>query len=291
MRSSNSAQLERAKVLKAAIAAPHQLAAFSRRFVEPPTSYGSLYDQSAVPISSSVYSYDPGVPLVASASRYTYADARMLERFYSFGGTRTFERFRASRHLVATRFASRFSSSTFDTVAVSLLALAAPVATSQASHAAPQVATSSYSAPTFQSPPVATQPTPPSHLVEGFGGNCPSSSSGSTESKSGFALPPGGPLDNPDKNSDKKKRDKHIDNKRKGKFLIDSTALKAAKGRTRGSMNCEVERYERGTDLNIKGWINQMETFFTIRQVPHEAFVGFMLMKIVYRRLNEINQY
>ena len=81
-----SAQLQRAKALKAATAAPQQQAVPSRRFVEPPTSYGSRYNKYAVPISSSVFLYDPGVPLAASAGRYTYADARPLERSYSFCG-------------------------------------------------------------------------------------------------------------------------------------------------------------------------------------------------------------
>ena len=56
-------------------------------------------------------------------------------------------------------------------------------------------------------------------------------------------------------------------------------------------MKCEVERFERGTDLTINDWISQMETYFTIGQVPPEEFVGFMLMKIVPRDLNEIKQY
>ncbi len=56
-------------------------------------------------------------------------------------------------------------------------------------------------------------------------------------------------------------------------------------------MKCEVERYERGTDLTIADWINQMETYFTVGQVPPEAFVGFMLMKIVPKHLNEIKEY
>ena len=34
-----------------------------------------------------------------------------------------------------------------------------------------------------------------------------------------------------------------------------------------------------------------METYFTLGQVPPEAFVGFMLMKIVPKHLNEINEY
>ena len=66
----------------------------------------------------------------------------------------------------------------------------------------------------------------------------------------------------------RKKRDNEIDNKRKVKFLIDSTALKTAKGRSRGNMNCEVELFEPVTNLTIKVWINQMETYFTIGQVP-----------------------
>ena len=38
-------------------------------------------------------------------------------------------------------------------------------------------------------------------------------------------------------------------------------------------MKCEDERYERGTDLTIEDWINQMETDFTVGQVPTKAFV------------------
>ena len=34
-----------------------------------------------------------------------------------------------------------------------------------------------------------------------------------------------------------------------------------------------------------------MENYFTIGQVPPDAFVGFMLMKIVPKHLNEIKQY
>ena len=187
--------------------------------------------------------------------------------------------------------ASPPSASTFDTVVVPLPALAAPVAALQAPHAAPQVAAFSSSAPPSKAPPAATHPTPSPHSADVFGGACPSSSSDSTGSRGGAALPPGGPPGHPDDYSDMKKGDKEIDNKRKGEFLIDSTALKAAKGRFRGSMKCKVERFERGTDLTIKDWINQMETYFTIGQVFPEAFVGLMLMKTIPRYLNEIKQY
>ena len=189
--------------------------------MEPPTSYGSLYDKYAVPISSSVTSYDPGLPLVASAGSYTYADIRPLERSYSSVAPEPSSALEChapwwwSFRLHRPRFRH------FDTVAASLPALAAPVAATQASHAALQVAASGYSAPIFQAPPAATQPTPPSHSTEVFGGNCHSSSSGSTGSKGGPALPPCGLPDDPDENPDKNKRDKDIDNKRKGESLID----------------------------------------------------------------------
>ena len=74
-------------------------------------------------------------------------------------------------------------------------------------------------------------------------------------------------------------------------FIIDSEDLRAAKGRSRGYRKCEVERFERGTDITIYDWINQIEKYFTIGQVPPEAYVGFMLMKIEPTHLNEIKQY
>ena len=118
----------------------------------------------------------------------------------------------------------------------------------------------------------------------------PSNSSPSIGSKGGAAQPPGGPTGDPDDDPDKKKRDNEIDLKRQRQFLIDSAALKSTKGRSRGDMKCEVERFERGTDLTITDWVDQMETYYTIGQVPPEAFVGFMIMKIVPRQLNETKQ-
>ena len=56
-------------------------------------------------------------------------------------------------------------------------------------------------------------------------------------------------------------------------------------------MRCKVERFERDTELNIKDWINQMETYFMIVQVPPEAFVEFILMKIVLKHLNKKKQF
>jgi hypothetical protein len=62
---------------------------------------------------------------------------------------------------------------------------------------------------------------------------------------------PPDPDPDPDGDPEKRKRDKTIDAKRKSQFPLDSDYLKATKGRARGNMKCEVERYERGTDLNI----------------------------------------
>ena len=53
-------------------------------------------------------------------------------------------------------------------------------------------------------------------------------------------------------------------------------------------MKCKVELYERGRDLTFEDWINQMETYFTVEQVPFKALVGFMLMKIVSKHLKGI---
>ena len=102
----------------------------------------------------------------------------------------------------------------------------------------------------------------------------------------------GGPPDGDgDGDPEKKKRDKEIDSKRKGEFTIDSEYIKQSKSRPRGNMKCEVERFERGTDLTIKDWINQMETYFTIGQIPPDTFVGFMMTKIVPRHLTEIKRF
>ena len=120
----------------------------------------------------------------------------------------------------------------------------------------------------------------------------PGDGSHSSGRRSGSAGPSQNPPDpDPEPDPEKTKRDKAIDAKQIGRFLIYSESLRAAKGRLRGNMKCEVERYERGTDLTIEDWINQMETYFTVGQVPPEAFVGFMLMKIVQKHLNEIKEY
>ena len=54
-------------------------------------------------------------------------------------------------------------------------------------------------------------------------------------------------------------------------------------------MKCEVKRFERGKDLTIKDWVNQLETYFTIGQVPPKAFVRFMLMKMYLGTLPRLN--
>ena len=75
-------------------------------------------------------------------------------------------------------------------------------------------------------------PQTPAQLLPGEG----SHSSGKFSGSAGSNQNPLG-LD-PDPDPEKKKRDKAIDAKRKGRFLIDSESLKAAKGRLRGNMKC-----------------------------------------------------
>ena len=99
------------------------------------------------------------------------------------------------------------------------------------------------------------------------------------------------PPPDPDDDPDKKKRNKEIDAKRKDDFEITSDSLRSSKVHSRGSMKCEVEKFERGMDLTIKDWIVQMETYFRIGQVPPDAFVGFMLTKIMPKHLPEINRF
>ena len=82
---------------------------------------------------------------------------------------------------------------------------------------------------------------PPVQLPPGDGSN----SFGRLPGSAGPSQNPPDPDPEPD--PEKKKRDKAIDAKRKGRFLIDSKLLRAAKGRLRGNMKCEVER-----GMNVK---------------------------------------
>ena len=51
---------------------------------------------------------------------------------------------------------------------------------------------------------------------------------------------------NPDDDPDMRKRDKEIYDIREGQIFLDSAALKGDKGRSRGSMKCELLSFERG---------------------------------------------
>ena len=134
--------------------------------MEPSTSYGSLPDKYVAPYSNSSLNssaYAPGMPAVASAARYTYANARPFEHAFSSGAARITERPRESRPSVAPTLALPPSASIPDSAAASPLVLAASVATLQAlqaSHAALQVAAYGSSATPTQAPPGATQSTP-----------------------------------------------------------------------------------------------------------------------------------
>ena len=152
--------------------------------------------------------------------------------------------------------------SSLDSAAAPARALAALNAARPMSQAALQLAAfGGSSVPSYQTLLNSSQSFPSSHIPKVPSGEAPSSGTPSGGTQGGGAQPPGGPPGDPDDDPDKKKRDREIDLKRKCQFLIDSTALRSAKGRSRGNMKCEVDRFERGTDLTIKDSINQMETF------------------------------
>ena len=213
-----SGQLERAKALKAATLAPQQQVAPSRRFMEPSISYGSLNDKYIAPYcNSSLYffAYAPGVPVVASAASYTYADARLFKHAFSPNAARFTERPRESRPSVSMTLARPPSASILDSVAASPPVLAASIAASPALHAALQVAAYSFSVTSTQALPAATQSTPLPHPSEALSREALSTNTPSTGGKGGAVQPPNGPPDDPDGDPDKKKRDKEIDLKRK----------------------------------------------------------------------------
>lgn len=99
-------------------------------------------------------------------------------------------------------------------------------------------------------PSIASQSAFPLHFLEAPGEEKASHSSNITWNRNA-AKPLDGPPGDPDDKPDNKKRNKMIDIKRKDKFLIDSTALKADMGRSRGNMKCEVNHFERRTKLTI----------------------------------------
>ena len=80
---------------------------------------------------------------------------------------------------------------------------------------------------------------------------------------------------------EEKLHEKEIDKKRKGVFTITSEKLRKAKKNTsRNNMRCDVDKFTRGSDINIVEWIVQMETYFGISSLKPDAYVGFMLNKI-----------
>ena len=57
--------------------------------------------------------------------------------------------------------------------------------------------------------------------------------------------------------------------------------------RLKCNMRCEVEKYARGTEVTIKEWIVQIETYFDIRSLKPKSYVGFMLIPIVHPYFKE----
>jgi hypothetical protein len=107
-------------------------------------------------------------------------------------------------------------------------------------------------------------------------------------SSGGGGLLPGG--DPPPRRGDNNRR-RTLDDKRKGQVLIDSSYIRSTSGHMRGNPKCEVEKFERGTDMTIENWILQMETYFLTAQTPADRMVGAMLQKISPKYFDEVRPY
>ena len=95
-----------------------------------------------------------------------------------------------------------------------------------------------------------------------------------------------------DETAERTLHNKDIDMKRKGVFIITSEKLlKAKRNKSRNHMRCEVDKFARGTDVNIIEWIVQMEIYFGISSLKPDAYVGFMLQKIAHPYIKEVMVY
>ena len=85
------------------------------------------------------------------------------------------------------------------------------------------------------------------------------------------------------------RHNREIDKRRRGVFLITSEKLRRArKNKARSSMRCEVEKFARGTDINILEWIVQMESYFEISCLQPKDYVEYMLQKIALPYFKEV---
>ena len=66
---------------------------------------------------------------------------------------------------------------------------------------------------------------------------------------------------------------------------------KAKKNKSRNNMRCEVEKFVRGSEINIIEWIVQMETYFGISSLKPRDYVGFMLQKIAQPYFKEMSPF
>ena len=48
-----------------------------------------------------------------------------------------------------------------------------------------------------------------------------------------------------------------------------------------------MEKFDRGTEVSIKEWIVQMETYFDISSLKPKSYLGFMLPKIAHPYFKE----
>ena len=57
------------------------------------------------------------------------------------------------------------------------------------------------------------------------------------------------------------------------------------------NMRCEVEKFVRGSEINVIEWIVQMETYFGISSLKPRDYFRFMLQKIAQPYFKEISPF
>ena len=80
---------------------------------------------------------------------------------------------------------------------------------------------------------------------------------------------------------EQKLHDRIIDEKRRSEYLVSSNRIRRArKNRAKSNMNCEVEKNARGTEVIIKKWIVQTETYFNISSIKPKSYVGLCCKRL-----------
>ena len=214
-----------------------------RYYIEPSTS-SMLQSKYAIrndSVSAYFSSFASTAPVTTPAAfdpRYNAQLHELPQYAWPPGAPRAAEVPGASRLSAPTTSDQAPSTPTFDVFAALAPAIPMQLSRSQIPYSAPSVSMPCASVPVNKTPSIATQSAPFPYPVGVPGAEVPLIISNSTGKNRNAIQPPGRPPGDPDDDPDRKRDDKEIDATRKGQFLIDNAALKAAKNRSRGNIKC-----------------------------------------------------